>query len=99
MASQVDLQNNSPDVLNHRLNQFFPELLEFESIEAMEKSAVYRKIKSEVEAILNAVVQENFAPAAMESADVVRALAWNIERGNRFEGIVAALKNHERIKR
>ena len=28
----------------------------------------------------------------------IRALAWNIERGNIFEGIVDALQNHEQLK-
>jgi endonuclease/exonuclease/phosphatase family metal-dependent hydrolase len=49
-------------------------------------------------------VQEEFAPksvppaAAGGSADAVSALAWNIERGNVFEGIVEALKNHPQLK-
>jgi hypothetical protein len=62
MIVETDLQINSPAVLEHDLNQYFPELLEFESIEETEKSAVYQKIKPTVERILNAVVQENFAP-------------------------------------
>jgi len=98
MVVEADSQNNSPDILDHRLNQFFPELLKFESIEATEKSAVYRKIKPQVEAILNAVVQENFAPETHEKKKSVSVVAWNIERGNRFDGIARALENHERLK-
>ena len=88
----------SPEILDHQLNEFFPELLEFESIEETEKSAVYEKIKPQVERILNAVVQENFALEFVADSETIRALAWNIERGNRFEGIVAALKNHPDLK-
>ncbi len=98
MVVKADLQNDSPDILDHRLNQFFPELLKFESIEATEKSEVYRKIKSEVEKILNAVVQENYAPENDEKTQIVSAIAWNIERGNQFEGIARALKNHNKLK-
>jgi len=97
MIAEADLQNNSPEILDHRLNEFFPELLRFDSIEATEKSEVYRKIKPRVEAILSAVVQENFAPPTIENAGVVRSLAWNIERGNQFQGIVDALRNHDRL--
>lgn len=92
---------NSPEILDHDLNQYFPELLKFESIEETEKSNVYQKIKPEVERILNAVVQENFSEA-LESRtpnhNSVSTVAWNIERGNIFEGIVDALKNHPQLK-
>ncbi len=37
-------------------------------------------------------------PATGGGPEKIRALAWNIERGNRFEGIVDALKNHEKLK-
>jgi hypothetical protein len=48
---------------------------------------------------LNAVVQENFAPESFtKKKKRLRALAWNIERGNRFDGIVDALKNHRELK-
>lgn len=95
-------EKNSPEILNHDLNRYFPELLKFESIEETEKSAVYQKIKPTVERILNAVVQENFAEnlqSAMRNPhSVVSAIAWNIERGNIFEGILDALKNHVDLK-
>ena len=91
-------ENHSPQILEHDLNQYFPKLLEFESIQAAEKSAVYRKIKPQVEQILNAVVQENFAPQIFEQSATVKALAWNIERGSRFAGIAAALENHPQLK-
>ncbi len=96
---------NAPSILDHNLEDYFSELVRFESVEELEKSAVYQKIKPEVERILNAVVQENFAPrmsesfaAARDFPDKVSALAWNIERGNRFDGIDEALKNHEQLR-
>ncbi|HEY0426163.1 MAG TPA: endonuclease/exonuclease/phosphatase family protein [Pyrinomonadaceae bacterium] len=98
MVSEAVLQKNSPAILKHDLKRFFPELLKFESVKELEKSVVYQKIKSEVERILKAVVQEDFAPETREKADKISALAWNIERGNRFDGIVFALKNHRDLR-
>jgi len=98
MVSEAALQRYSPTVLEHQLNGFFPELLKFDSTKEMESSAVYRKIKPEVKRILNAVVQESFAPSHFEKNNFVSALAWNIERGNRFEGIADALRFHPRLK-
>ena len=92
---------NSPVILDHDLNQYFPELLTFESIEETEKSEVYQKIKPTVERIMNAVVQEDFAENSkfqISDSKFVSASAWNIERGNIYEGIVDALKNHEGLK-
>ena len=91
-------QISSPAVLEHRLECVFPDLLKFDSTAEMERSDVYQPVKTEVERILNAVVQENFAPENHEKKDVVRALAWNIERGSRFAGIVDALRNHRDLK-
>ncbi len=96
-----NLHHNSPAILDHDLNQYFPELLKFESIEETEKSEVYQKIKPTVERIMNAVVQEDFAEDSkfkISNSKFVSALAWNIERGNIYEGIVDALKNHEGLK-
>ncbi|HVE55508.1 MAG TPA: endonuclease/exonuclease/phosphatase family protein [Pyrinomonadaceae bacterium] len=101
MFGDSNLQKNSPKVLDHDLNQYFPELLKFESIEETEKSALYQKIKPTVERILNAVVQEEFSPrfqVPSPKSKSVSALAWNIERGNIYEGIARALKNDERLK-
>lgn len=105
MTVEIDSQTDSPTILKHHLARVFPDLLKFESTPEMEKSALYQSIKPEVERILNAVVQENLAGFAGSEpsvtaggSDPVRALAWNIERGNRFEGIVEALKNHPQLK-
>lgn len=98
MASNFALGDASPAILNHDLQKYFPELLKFESTSELEKSHVYPKIKTTVERILNSVVQENFAPENSDKKDFVSALAWNIERGNIYEGIVEALKNHADLK-
>lgn len=95
-------ESRSPEILKHDLNRHFPELLRFDSLAETEKSAVYQKIKPTVERILNAVVEEEFAgddpQSAIRSPQSIAALAWNIERGSVFAGIVDALRNHPQLK-
>jgi endonuclease/exonuclease/phosphatase family metal-dependent hydrolase len=96
-----------PSILEHDLNQYFQELLKFESTPQFEASVLYKQIRPEIERIMNAVVVESFAddertsqsnwPPAHAGGSDVRALAWNLERGIRLEGIVDALKNNERL--
>lgn len=101
MVTEISSQTHSPAVLDHNLESVFPELLKFNSTPEMEKSPVYQRAKSQVERIINAVVCENFSEKKIENAEkteTVRALAWNIERGCRYAGIEAALKNHPQLK-
>lgn len=85
-------------ILDHDLNKYFPALLEFDSTRELESSPVFQKIEREVERILDAIVQENFAPQISvndsKKSEKVSSVAWNIERGSRFEGIVNTLENH-----
>ncbi len=78
----------------------------------MEASELYKQIRPEVERILNAVVVSvppgvqggdlssrlTSPPATAGGTDSIRSLAWNIERGIQFEGILDALKNHDKLK-
>jgi endonuclease/exonuclease/phosphatase family metal-dependent hydrolase len=86
---------SSPAILKHNLKPYFSELAQFDSTDALGKSAIYQKLKPEIELILNSVVGENFAPPISEKTEIVRAVCWNIERGKVLDGIIAALKNHE----
>jgi endonuclease/exonuclease/phosphatase family metal-dependent hydrolase len=100
-----------PSILDHDLNEYFSELLKFESTAEMEASDVWRQIHPEVERIINAVVAEPLASASGENADPATdvlppayaggsasALAWNIERGIRLEGIIDALGNNANLR-
>lgn len=100
MTSPDASYTGPPSVLDHDLNRYFPELLKFESTPEMEASELYRRIRPAVEKILNAVVVQSagFSPSnAQAEACTLNALAWNIERGNRFEGIIDALNNHDEL--
>ena len=85
-------------VLDHGLEPYFPELLKFDSTAELESSPVYQKIREQAERVLNAVVVESpeNADAALPATppDHVSALAWNIERGIRLDGIIDALTQH-----
>lgn len=98
-----EISRHSPELLEHDLNQHFPELLTFESIEETERSELWKKIRPTVERILGAVVREDFSESDLKSEiqnpkSKISCVAWNIERGNVFEGIVDALKNHENLR-
>ena len=99
MPSPADSYTGPPSILDHDLNKFFSELLKFESTPEMERSELYKQIGPDVERIMNAVVVEDLseAPVVAGGSDI-KALAWNLERGIRFDGILDALKNHEELK-
>jgi len=101
MSTSFSNQTSLPGILDHDLNRHFPELLKFESTPEMEVSKLWAEIREEAERILNAVVVEEFSALGNQDGGDkgrIKALAWNIERGNVFEGIVEALKNHEGLK-
>lgn len=90
-----------PSILDHELNRYFPELIKFNSTPEMEGSPIYREIRPEVERILEAIAVEELAPSktAREATErTLRALAWNLERGIRFDGIIDALSNHPQLE-
>jgi len=107
MSAVSDTQTGPPSILDHDLQQYFPELLKFESTGEMEASQLYKKIRPEVERILNSVVVESTTestekPSVYSVPSVVNqrvsTLAWNIERGIQLDGILDALKHHDRLQ-
>jgi endonuclease/exonuclease/phosphatase family metal-dependent hydrolase len=96
-------RSNAADVLEHNLNQYFPELLRLESTPEMEASEIYQKIKPEVERIMNAVIVQgaNSGSSVRDESrteNVISAVAWNIERGIQLDGIIDTLKAHPQLK-
>jgi endonuclease/exonuclease/phosphatase family metal-dependent hydrolase len=93
-------------ILHHALTPFFPELAQFPTTKALAASALYARLRPEIERVLGSVVQENFATgdaaapsASASNTGAIRATAWNIERGLRLEGLLRDFKEHERIGR
>lgn len=112
-------QIGPPELLEHDLNQYFPELLKFESTVELAACSIVEKVRDDAERILNAVVvgsrsgtmserggiatgaadvTDDNDPIAITSGSEITAVAWNIERGIMFEGIVDALKHHDDLK-
>jgi endonuclease/exonuclease/phosphatase family metal-dependent hydrolase len=89
-------------VLDHSLAPHFPALARFDSTRQLRASALYARLRPEIERVLNSVAAENFtdeaARARLESSPrSIRATAWNIERGKRLAGIADALASHPDI--
>ena len=97
MVSQLSPETHSPSILDHDLNRHFPELLTFESRPDLANSALWKEIEEEAERVLNAIIVEELAETP-ESGASIAALAWNIERGIVFDGIVDALQNHRDLR-
>jgi len=103
-------QTGPPSILEHDLNQYFPELLKFESTAELERSEIWARMGPEAKRILDAVVvseppplaggqsvKRNWPAAHAASSDKIRALAWNLERGMRYAGILHGLQTDERL--
>ena len=87
-----------PSPLTHRLGPHFQALAQFHSTEKLKASALYARLRPEIEEVLNGVAVEDFiSPGArvnVHERDAVRATAWNIERGLRLDEIINTLREH-----
>ena len=87
-------------VLDHRLQPHFEELARFESTRACANSALYERLKPELDRVLGTIEQGTFRQVKPRPPkDVVRATAWNVERGIQLDGIVRALRGHPVLSR
>jgi endonuclease/exonuclease/phosphatase family metal-dependent hydrolase len=98
-AATHDESSGGAHSLDHSLAPHFHALAEFHSTRALKSSPLYARLRAEIERVLNCVAQEHFADGANRdaergSAGCVRAVAWNVERGKRFAGILRALGSH-----
>ena len=80
--------------LDHRINLHFPQLRKFTSTNSLESAPLYRRLKPQILAVLEAVMTENFSPESTENMNSIRAVAWNIERGLKLRGLIQALSQH-----
>jgi endonuclease/exonuclease/phosphatase family metal-dependent hydrolase len=88
--------------LNHELQPHFSELAGFNSTKALKASPLYAKLQPEIERVLTTIVQEDLAPAPdlkHTASSLIRATAWNIERGIRLESIIRVLREHPTLSK
>lgn len=86
-----------PEMLSHNLNSYFPELLAFESTAELASRPIADEIRPEAERILNSIVTANYSENDGGSDPVIRALAWNLERGIKLDGIISAFESHSQL--
>ena len=77
---------------------FLLELARFETTRELEQSSIYGKLRPDIDRVLNNVWHEEFADGATATREAVRAVAWNIERGNRVGAVVDHLAQHPELR-
>ena len=80
--------------MDHNLTRHFPALRDFSSTAALEASPIYARLQTEITRVLDAVVIKNSATSPATPTASLRATAWNVERGNKFDGILRTLDEH-----
>src|SRR5262245_13557495 len=80
--------------LTQDLRPFLDDLSRFDSTTELEKSRLYQELRPGIERILGHVWHEELAPQISGSAEIVRAVAWNIERGTHVDEVVHLLQEH-----
>jgi endonuclease/exonuclease/phosphatase family metal-dependent hydrolase len=93
-AIDFDHPVSSVSNLDHTLAPHFEALVRINSTEELLQTALYKQIEPEVNRVLNQVAEESFASGTIAGSanDSIYAVAWNIERGLRLNGIIEALR-------
>jgi endonuclease/exonuclease/phosphatase family metal-dependent hydrolase len=98
----IDITEQSASPLDHELGPYLPQLARFSSTPQLKASALYARLAPEIERVLTSVVQEEFGriapPPSSRKTLQLRAVAWNIERGTRFEGVLRELREHPQMR-
>ena len=91
--------NSRPSDLDHDLQVHFADLARFDSTLQCESSALYGSLKPEIDRVLGGVDQDDLrcADGAGDVESPIRAVAWNLERGIRLDGIIDALRTDLRL--
>jgi endonuclease/exonuclease/phosphatase family metal-dependent hydrolase len=84
--------------LDHRLQPFLQQLAQANSSRDLARLPLFRRLRPEIDRVLEAVLCENRPVTGRPPLPHVRATAWNIERGIELEGITDVLKTHPRIR-
>jgi len=87
-----------PLAFDQTVRPFLQDLARFETIEQLERSGLYRKLKPDIDRVLTHVWAEQFAPKNEPANDSIRVLAWNIERGIRLDGLIAVLRGNPSLR-
>jgi endonuclease/exonuclease/phosphatase family metal-dependent hydrolase len=83
--------------LEQTLRPYLQELAGFKHTKELERSDLYRKLKPDIDRVLGSVWHEGLATPYPTAGKVIRAGAWNIERGIHLDSIVAVLQRHPEL--
>ena len=78
---------------------FIRELARFETTRELEGSDLYRKLKTDIESLLEEVWQEHLVDALKppSTEKTISAVAWNIERGMRADAVARLFREHQAL--
>lgn len=85
--------------LTHHLNPIFEEIKAFGSLRAFQRSLLYREFGREIRRVENGLEWENHRDGGAPVPEVIRVVAWNIERGINLDGIIDTLQHHPVLAR
>ena len=81
------------EAIRHDLHPHLPRLREYHSTKSLERSDLFRELRPRILKVMNSY--EIVCPIpAPEAEPFYRCVAWNIERGMRWEAILHHLKTH-----
>lgn len=87
-------------LLTHQLNDYFSSLSTYSSTKKIQKSILYQGLKEDIHHVAYGVEYGFYAPTLpFQKKTFYRVVAWNLERGIQFDGILKALKNHPEISK
>jgi endonuclease/exonuclease/phosphatase family metal-dependent hydrolase len=81
----------------HDLAAHYPALRRIRTRKALHASPLWRDIGAEVTRVTSAIARED-RPDAQPAGERLRVVAWNIQRGLRFDAIAAALRDHPALR-
>jgi endonuclease/exonuclease/phosphatase family metal-dependent hydrolase len=84
--------------LDHDLSPSLSDLARFATTAELEASALYSRLRPEIERIMTSVHTEFLAQPRSITHGTIHAAAWNIERGTQLDRIVNALKTDRDLR-
>jgi len=86
-----------PLTFDQSLKPYLGELARLHTTQELEQSTLYRKLQPDIDRVLTHVWHEEFAGERLQP-ETVSAVAWNIERGMRLDGVIACLREHALLR-
>jgi endonuclease/exonuclease/phosphatase family metal-dependent hydrolase len=80
--------------IEHDLGRHFSELRAISSRRALERSALWQRIRTDVERVTSAIERGDHESPSCRAGSRVRLVAWNVQRGARFQALLDALRHH-----